>query len=52
MTLEQLAYLAEVVGVILIVASLIYVGKQLKQNTEFLRSTKRQALVNNDLTAA
>ena len=34
MTLEQLA---EIVGVGLVVASLVYVGRQLKQNTEIMR---------------
>ena len=37
MQLEQLAYLAQVVGVGLVVASLIYVGRQLRQNTEVMR---------------
>ena len=37
MTLEQLAYLAQILGVGLVVASLIYVGRQLKQNTETMR---------------
>jgi hypothetical protein len=37
MTLEQLAYLAEIVGVGLVVASLIYVGRQLRQNTQIMR---------------
>jgi hypothetical protein len=29
MTLEQLAYLADLIGVVLIVASLVYVARQL-----------------------
>lgn len=33
MTLENLAYLAEIIGVIAIVASLVFVGIQIKQNT-------------------
>lgn len=33
MSMEQLAYLAEVLGVLGIVASLIYVGRQLQQTT-------------------
>ncbi|MGD8809372.1 MAG: hypothetical protein PVG24_07185 [Gammaproteobacteria bacterium] len=37
MTLEQLAYLAQIVGAGLVVASLIYVGRQLRQNTEIMR---------------
>ena len=39
MTLEQLAYLAQIVGVGLVVASLVYVGRQLKQTTETMRQT-------------
>jgi hypothetical protein len=37
MTLEQLSYLSQIVGVGLVVASLIYVGRQLKQSTETMR---------------
>ena len=37
MSLEQLAYLAEIVGVALVIASLIYVGKQLRQNVDVIR---------------
>jgi hypothetical protein len=37
MSLEQLAYLAEIVGVVGVVVSLLYVAKQLRQNTEMLR---------------
>ena len=37
MTLESLAYLAEIIGAGLVVASLIYVGRQLRQNTETMR---------------
>lgn len=48
MTLEDYAYLAEIVGVILIIASLIYVARQVQQNTELLRSSSRQALLSND----
>ena len=44
MTLEQMAYLAEIVGVILIVASLIYVGRQLRQNTEMMRAESRNMI--------
>lgn len=38
MTLEQFAYLAEILGVILIVGSLIYVAQQLRQNTDMMRA--------------
>lgn len=37
MPLEQLAYFAEIIGVGAVVVSLIYVGRQLRQNTEMLR---------------
>jgi len=39
MTLEQLAYLAQILGVGLVIASLIYVGRQLRQNTEIMRQS-------------
>ena len=37
MTLEQSAYLAEIVGVFAIVASLVYLGFQVRQNTRTTR---------------
>ena len=45
MTLEQLAYLAEIIGVILVIASLIYVAQQLRQNTEMMRAESRNQIV-------
>ena len=50
MMLEQYAYLAEIVGVILIIASLIYVALQLKQGTAAIRAAARQAAVSTDMT--
>jgi len=47
MTLEQYAYLAEIVGVIFLVASLIYVGRQLQQNTEMMRAESRNSIQHN-----
>jgi hypothetical protein len=44
MTLEQISYLAEIIGVILVVASLIYVGQQLRQNTEMMRAESRNMI--------
>lgn len=41
MTLEQLAYLAEIIGVILVIASLVYIGSELRQNTEALEAQTR-----------
>jgi hypothetical protein len=49
MTLEQFAYLSEIIGVIVIVATLIYLSLQVRQGTELLRSESRQAQVTNDL---
>ena len=37
MPLEQLAHLAEIIAAVAVVMSLIYVGRQLRQNTEMLR---------------
>ena len=37
MSLEQLAYLAQIIGVGFVVASLVYVGRQLRQTTETMR---------------
>ena len=45
MTLEQYAYLAEIIGVILVIASLIYVARQLRQNTEAVLSESANNLV-------
>jgi len=38
MELEQLAYIARIVGVILLIGSLVYVGQQLRQNAEMMRA--------------
>ncbi len=51
MTLEQGAYLAEILGVIAVVVTLIYLSVQVRQGTELLRSESRQALVTNDVTS-
>ncbi len=45
MTLEQYAFIAEIIGVILVIASLIYVARQLHQNTEMIRATHASDLV-------
>lgn len=47
MTLEELAYLAEIVGLFLFVASLIYVGRQLKQNTDMMKAESRNSIQQN-----
>ena len=51
MTLEQGAYLAEILGGIVVVVTLIYLSVQVRQGTELLRSESRQALVTNDVTS-
>ena len=48
MTLEQYANLAEVIGVIVIVVTLVYLSVQVRQGAELLRSESRQAQVAND----
>jgi len=48
MTLEQYAYLAEIIGVIAVIVTLIYLSVQIRQGTELLRSESRQAQVSND----
>ena len=37
MTVEQFANFAEIIGVILVIASLVYVAQQLRQNTAMMR---------------
>ncbi len=49
MTLEEYAYLAEMLGVILIIASLVYVARQLRQNTDAQLATSRQTMLEADL---
>jgi hypothetical protein len=50
MTLEQYAYLAQIIGAIVVVATLIYLAVQIRQGAELLRSESRQAQVTNDQT--
>jgi len=45
-TLEQASYLAEIIGVIAVVLSLIYLGLQVKQNTRSMRIQTVQDLSN------
>ena len=51
MTLEQGAYVAEILGVIVIVVTLIYLSVQVRQGNDLLRSESRQALVTNDVSS-
>jgi hypothetical protein len=43
MTLEQGAYVAQIVGVVLVIASLVYVAMQVRQNTDAQLTASRQA---------
>ena len=45
MTFENLADLADIVGVIVVIASLIYVARELRQNTEMIRAESRNEIV-------
>ena len=45
MTLEQVYYIAELLSVAGVIISLVYVGKQLQQNTKAVRSQTAQNLV-------
>lgn len=48
MTLEEYSYLAQIIGVVLVVASLIYVAQQLRQNTQMMRSSASAERVQRD----
>jgi len=45
MSLEQIAYLAQIIGVILVITSLVYVAQQLRQNTAAILAQSRQAML-------
>ena len=49
MALEQYAYLAEIIGVVVVTASLIYLAKQVRQNSKQLESQSYQAWVASNL---
>ena len=44
MELEQLSFISEIVAAIAVIASLIYVGRQVKENTTATKSTAAQAM--------
>ncbi len=44
MTLEELAYLSQIVGVAGLLASLIFVGLQIRQNTKAIKATSHHAI--------
>lgn len=50
MTLEQLSQLSDIIGVVLIVASLVYVALQVRQNTNAQLAASRQTSVAVDAT--
>lgn len=50
MTLEQIAYIAQIAGVIVVAATLIFLAVQVKQGTSLLRSESRQTQLANDQT--
>ena len=52
MTLEEYAYLAEIVGTILVVGSLIYVAQQMRQNTNMMRSNAASEFLERDFEVA
>lgn len=54
MTLEQFAYLAQIVGVVLVIVSLVYLARQVRQNTEMARvaAGSQQVQADFDLTDA
>ncbi|MDH3990589.1 MAG: hypothetical protein OEV34_15755 [Gammaproteobacteria bacterium] len=45
MGLEYVANIAEIVGVILVVVTLVFLSLQIRQNTQALRSTTIQAVM-------
>lgn len=51
MTLEEYAYLADIIGVIVIVGTLLYLSVQIRQGAALLRSEARQAQVSADVEA-
>jgi hypothetical protein len=48
---ETGAAIAQIIAAVAVIASLIYLAVQIRQNTELLRSVSRQALVANDVTS-
>ncbi|MEL6378776.1 MAG: hypothetical protein AAFQ29_03315 [Pseudomonadota bacterium] len=50
MTLEQIALIAQIVGVVVVAATLIYLTIQVRQGAQQMRSESRQAQLANDQT--
>ncbi|MGI9260994.1 MAG: hypothetical protein ACR2QR_03105, partial [Woeseiaceae bacterium] len=51
MNVSSLANIAEIVGAVVVVISLIYLAIQIRQNNELLRSESRRAMMQNEQTA-
>ena len=47
LTLEQASYLAEIIGVVTVVGSIIYLAIQVKQSTQAMRSETSNVITNN-----
>ena len=47
-TLEQMYYIGEIIAAIAVIASLLYVGRQIQQNAEALQAGQRQAILAED----
>jgi len=45
MTLEQYAYVGEIIAAIAVIASLIYIGSELRQNTQALQAQTRYNII-------
>lgn len=50
MNLEYVANIAEIVGVILVVVTLVFLSLQIRQNTQALRSTTIQAVMQSEIS--
>ena len=50
LTLEDIAYLAQIIGVVVVAVTLIYLTIQVRQGAQQLRSESRQAQLTNDQT--
>ncbi len=50
MTLEQIAYIAQIAGVVVVAATLIFLALQVRQGNSLLRSESRQTQLSNDQT--
>ena len=48
MTLESYAHLAQIIGTVIVVVTLVYLSVQVRQGAHLMRSESRQAMMNND----